>query len=58
MADQQIIGQYFVTANDNKMKIVFNDSVKDSKGVKEKLNLTLYSIRFKTWHKSRPTHFP
>ena len=45
MADQQIIGQYFVTANDNKMKIVFNDSVKDSKGVKGKLNLTLYSIQ-------------
>ena len=45
MAEQQIIGEYFVKANDNKMKLVFNDQVKDSKGANGKSVLMQYSIQ-------------
>ncbi|MEH7150121.1 SpaA isopeptide-forming pilin-related protein [Bacillus thuringiensis] len=59
MADQQIIGQYFVTANDNKMKIVFNDSVKDSKGVKGKIKFdTVFNPDLKPGIKAVPLTFP
>ncbi|HDR8184717.1 TPA: LPXTG cell wall anchor domain-containing protein [Bacillus thuringiensis] len=59
MADQQIIGQYFVAANDNKMKIVFNDSVKDSKGVKGKIKFdTVFNPDLKPGIKAVPLTFP
>ena len=59
MADQQIIGQYFVTANDNKMKIVFNNSVKDSKGVKGKIKFdTVFNPDLKPGIKAVPLTFP
>ncbi|MEB9589553.1 Ig-like domain-containing protein, partial [Bacillus cereus] len=59
MAEQQIIGQYFVTANDNKMKIVFNDSVKDSKGVKGKIKFdTVFNPDLKPGIKAVPLTFP
>ncbi|MGE6615135.1 SpaA isopeptide-forming pilin-related protein [Bacillus mycoides] len=59
MADQQIIGQYFVTANDNKMKLVFNDQVKDSKGANGKINFdTLFNPDLKPGAKSVQLSFP
>ncbi|MFA2727376.1 SpaA isopeptide-forming pilin-related protein [Bacillus mobilis] len=59
MADQQIIGQYFVTANDNKMKLVFNDRVKDSKGASGKINFdTVFNPDLKPGAKSVQLSFP
>ncbi|QEL87873.1 SpaA isopeptide-forming pilin-related protein [Bacillus mycoides] len=59
MADQQIIGQYFVTANDNKMKLVFNDQVKDSKGANGKINFdTVFNPDLKPGAKSVQLSFP
>ncbi|MGN4447846.1 SpaA isopeptide-forming pilin-related protein, partial [Bacillus cereus group sp. MYBK79-1] len=59
MADQQIIGQYFVTANDNKMKLVFNDQVKDSKGANGKINFdTVFNPDLKPSAKSVQLSFP
>ncbi|MFN6589486.1 SpaA isopeptide-forming pilin-related protein [Bacillus sp. TD10] len=59
MADQQIIGQYFVTANDNKMKLVFNDRVKDSKGANGKINFdTVFNPDLKPGAKSVQLSFP
>ncbi|KZD58212.1 SpaA isopeptide-forming pilin-related protein [Bacillus cereus] len=58
-ADQQIIGQYFVTANDNKMKLVFNDQVKDSKGASGKINFdTVFNPDLKPGAKSVQLSFP
>ncbi|MGH1297401.1 SpaA isopeptide-forming pilin-related protein [Bacillus pretiosus] len=57
--DQQIIGQYFVTANDNKMKLVFNDQVKDSKGANGKINFdTVFNPDLKPGAKSVQLSFP
>ncbi|WHY29158.1 SpaA isopeptide-forming pilin-related protein [Bacillus wiedmannii] len=59
MADQQIIGQYFVTANDNKMKLVFNDQVKDSKGANGKIRFdTVFNPDLKSGAKSVQLSFP
>ncbi|WJE34784.1 SpaA isopeptide-forming pilin-related protein [Bacillus mycoides] len=59
MADQQIIGQYFVTADDNKMKLVFNDQVKDSKGANGKINFdTVFNPDLKPGAKSVQLSFP
>ncbi|PDY43207.1 collagen-binding protein [Bacillus wiedmannii] len=59
MADQQIIGQYFVTANDNKMKLVFNDQVKDSKSANGKINFdTVFNPGLKPGAKSVQLSFP
>ncbi|WP_259416567.1 SpaA isopeptide-forming pilin-related protein [Bacillus toyonensis] len=59
MADQKIIGQYFVTANDNKMKLVFNDQIKDSKGAKGKIKFdTIFNPDLKPETKSVPLTFP
>ena len=53
MAEQQIIGQYFVKANDNKMKLVFNDQVKDSKGANGKISIdTVFNPDLKSGAKS------
>ena len=59
MADQQMIGQYFVTANDNKMKLVFNDQVKDSKGANGKISFdTVFNPDLKSGAKSVQLSFP
>ncbi|MGE6538904.1 SpaA isopeptide-forming pilin-related protein [Bacillus luti] len=59
MADQQIIGQYFVTANDNKMKLVFNDQMKDSTGAKGKITFdTVFNPDLKQDTKSVQLTFP
>ncbi|WP_220784645.1 SpaA isopeptide-forming pilin-related protein [Bacillus sp. BML-BC021] len=59
MAEQQIIGQYFVTANDNKMKLVFNDQVKDPKGANGKINFdTVFNPDLKPGAKSVQLSFP
>ncbi|QWH20291.1 LPXTG cell wall anchor domain-containing protein [Bacillus mycoides] len=59
MVDQKIIGQYFVTANDNKMKLVFNDQVKDSKGAKGKITFeTVFNPDLKPDTKSVQLTFP
>ncbi|ALQ70840.1 SpaA isopeptide-forming pilin-related protein [Bacillus thuringiensis] len=59
MAAQQIIGQYFVTANDNKMKLVFNDQVKDSKGANGKISFdTVFNPDLKSGAKSVQLSFP
>ncbi|MFK4415704.1 LPXTG-motif cell wall-anchored protein [Bacillus sp. RC251] len=59
MADQQIIGQYFVTANDNKMRLVFNNQVKDSKGANGKINFdTVFNPDLKPGAKSVQLSFP
>ncbi|MEK5197164.1 SpaA isopeptide-forming pilin-related protein [Bacillus sp. FSL M7-0884] len=58
-ADQQIIGQYFVTANDNKMKLVFNDQAKDSKSASGKINFdTVFNPDLKPGAKSVQLSFP
>ncbi|MGN5653289.1 SpaA isopeptide-forming pilin-related protein [Bacillus sp. Brlt_9] len=57
--NQQIIGQYFITANDNKMKLVFNDQVKDSKGANGKINFdTVFNPDLKSGAKSVQLSFP
>ncbi|HFK1789236.1 TPA: SpaA isopeptide-forming pilin-related protein [Bacillus pacificus] len=59
MAEQQIIGQYFVKANDNKMKLVFNDQVKDSKGANGKISIdTVFTPDLKSDAKSVQLSFP
>ncbi|MEB9504303.1 SpaA isopeptide-forming pilin-related protein [Bacillus anthracis] len=59
MANQQIIGQYFVIANDNKMKLVFNDKVKDFKGANGKINFdTVFNPDLKSDTKSVQITFP
>ena len=59
MEEQQIIGQYFVTANDNKMKLVFNDQVKDSKGANGKISIdTVFNPDLKSGAKSVQLSFP
>ncbi|PGX51171.1 collagen-binding protein, partial [Bacillus anthracis] len=59
MAGQQIIGQYFVKANDNKMKLVFNDQVKDSKGANGKISFdTVFNPDLKSGAKSVQLSFP
>ncbi|MDA1528336.1 SpaA isopeptide-forming pilin-related protein [Bacillus cereus group sp. TH260-2LC] len=59
MAEQQIIGQYFVKANDNKMKLVFNDQVKDSKGANGKISIdVVFNPDLKSGAKSVQLSFP
>ncbi|MDA2737238.1 SpaA isopeptide-forming pilin-related protein [Bacillus cereus group sp. Bc015] len=59
MAEQQIIGQYFVKANDNKMKLVFNDQVKDSKGANGKISIdAVFNPDLKSGAKSVQLSFP
>lgn len=58
-ADQQIIGQYFVTANDNKMKLVFNDQAKDAKGANGKITFdTVFNPDLKPGTESVQLSFP
>ncbi|WP_220779440.1 SpaA isopeptide-forming pilin-related protein, partial [Bacillus paranthracis] len=59
MTGEQIIGQYFVKANDNKMKLVFNDQVKDSKGANGKISFdTVFNPDLKSGAKSVQLSFP
>ena len=59
MAEQQIIGEYFVKANDNKMKLVFNDQVKDSKGANGKISIdAVFNPDLKSGAKSVQLSFP
>ncbi|QWU47859.1 SpaA isopeptide-forming pilin-related protein [Bacillus sp. NP247] len=59
VADQKNIGQYFITAKDNKLKLIFNDQVEISKGAKGKIKLdTVFNPTLKTGEKSVQIAFP
>ncbi|PEM17222.1 collagen-binding protein [Bacillus toyonensis] len=59
VADQKNIGQYFITAKDNKLKLIFNDQVETSKGAKGKIKLdTVFNPTLKTGEKSVQIAFP
>ncbi|MFD6506157.1 SpaA isopeptide-forming pilin-related protein [Bacillus sp. NPDC060175] len=59
VADQKNIGQYFITAKDNKLKLIFNDQVETSKGAKGKIKLdTVLNPTLKTGEKSVQIAFP
>ncbi|EJP86525.1 SpaA isopeptide-forming pilin-related protein [Bacillus cereus] len=59
VADQKNIGQYFITAKDNKLKLMFNDQVENLKGAKGKIKLdTVFNPTLKTGEKSVKITFP
>ncbi|MET7019114.1 SpaA isopeptide-forming pilin-related protein [Bacillus mycoides] len=59
VADQKNIGQYFITAKDNKLKLIFNDQVENSKDAKGKIKLdTVFNPTLKTGEKSVQIAFP
>ncbi|MFF2883234.1 SpaA isopeptide-forming pilin-related protein [Bacillus toyonensis] len=59
VADQKNIGQYFITAKDNKLKLLFNDQVETSKGAKGKIKLdTVFNPTLTTGEKSVQITFP
>ncbi|MGG1340630.1 SpaA isopeptide-forming pilin-related protein [Bacillus toyonensis] len=59
VADQKNIGQYFITAKDNKLKLLFNDQVETSKGAKGKIKLdTVFNPTLTTGEKSVQIAFP
>ncbi|WP_242310782.1 SpaA isopeptide-forming pilin-related protein [Bacillus cereus group sp. BfR-BA-01331] len=59
VADQKNIGQYFITAKDNKLKLMFNDQVENLKGAKGKIKLdTVFNPTLKTGEKSVEITFP
>ncbi|EOO13109.1 SpaA isopeptide-forming pilin-related protein [Bacillus cereus] len=59
VTDQKNIGQYFITAKDNKLKLIFNDQVENSKDAKGKIKLdTVFNPTLKTGEKSVQIAFP
>ncbi len=59
VTDQKNIGQYFITAKDNKLKLIFNDQVENSKGTKGKIKIdTVFNPTLKTEEKSVQIAFP
>ncbi|HGH7174678.1 TPA: SpaA isopeptide-forming pilin-related protein [Bacillus wiedmannii] len=59
VTDQKNIGQYFITANDNKLKLIFNDQVENSKNAKGKIKVdTVFNPTLKTEEKSVQIAFP
>ncbi|WP_142955106.1 SpaA isopeptide-forming pilin-related protein [Bacillus cereus] len=59
VTDQKNIGQYFITANDNKLKLIFNDQVENSKDAKGKIKVdTVFNPTLKTEEKSVQIAFP
>ncbi|WP_305926907.1 SpaA isopeptide-forming pilin-related protein [Bacillus mycoides] len=59
VADQKNIGQYFITAKDNKLKLIFNDQIENSKDAKGKIKLdTVFNPTLKTGEKSVKIAFP
>ncbi|KAB2459055.1 SpaA isopeptide-forming pilin-related protein [Bacillus sp. CH140a_4T] len=59
VTDQKNIGQYFITANDNKLKLIFNDQVENSKDAKGKIKVdAVFNPTLKTEEKSVQIAFP
>lgn len=59
VTDQKNIGQYFITAKDNKLKLLFNDQVENSKDAKGKIKIdTVFNPTLKTGEKSVQIAFP
>ncbi|OWT52475.1 collagen-binding protein [Bacillus sp. K2I17] len=59
VTDQKNIGQYFITAKDNKLKLIFNDQVENSKDAKGKIKVdTVFNPTLKTGEKSVQIAFP
>ncbi|MGG0300295.1 SpaA isopeptide-forming pilin-related protein [Bacillus albus] len=59
VTDQKNIGQYFITAKDNKLKLIFNDQVENSKDAKGKIKIdTAFNPTLKTEEKSVQIAFP
>ncbi|MHA4153556.1 SpaA isopeptide-forming pilin-related protein [Bacillus cereus] len=57
--DQKNIGQYFITAKDNKLKLIFNDQVENLKDAKGKIKVdTVFNSTLKTGEKSVQIAFP
>ncbi|MES5952676.1 SpaA isopeptide-forming pilin-related protein [Bacillus fungorum] len=59
VTDQKNIGQYFITAKDNKLKLIFNEQVENSKDAKGKIKIdTVFNPTLKTGEKSVQIAFP
>ncbi|MED2785989.1 SpaA isopeptide-forming pilin-related protein [Bacillus thuringiensis] len=59
VTDQKNIGQYFITAKDNKLKLIFNDQVENLKDAKGKIKIdTVFNSTLKTGEKSVQIAFP
>ncbi|MCU5530397.1 SpaA isopeptide-forming pilin-related protein [Bacillus cereus] len=59
VTDQKNIGQYFITAKDNKLKLIFNEQVENSKDAKGKIKIdTVFNPTLKTEEKSVQIAFP
>ncbi|HDR6313627.1 TPA: LPXTG cell wall anchor domain-containing protein [Bacillus thuringiensis] len=59
VTDQKNIGQYFITAKDNKLKLIFNDQVENLKDAKGKIKVdTVFNPTLKTGEKSVQIAFP
>ncbi|PFI08303.1 hypothetical protein COI67_23460, partial [Bacillus cereus] len=59
VTDQKNIGQYFITAKDNKLKLIFNDQVENLKDAKGKIKVdTVFNSTLKTGEKSVQIAFP
>ncbi|MDA1764269.1 Ig-like domain-containing protein, partial [Bacillus cereus] len=59
VTDQKNIGQYFITAKDNKLKLIFNDQVENPKDAKGKIKIdTVFNPTLKTGEKSVQIAFP
>ncbi|WP_100654907.1 SpaA isopeptide-forming pilin-related protein [Bacillus cereus] len=59
VTDQKNIGQYFITAKDNKLKLIFNNQVENLKDAKGKIKVdTVFNSTLKTGEKSVQIAFP
>ncbi|ASI80600.1 collagen-binding protein [Bacillus cereus] len=59
VTDQKNIGQYFITAKNNKLKLIFNDQVENSKDAKGKIKIdTVFNPTLKAEEKSVQIDFP
>ena len=59
VTDQKNIGQYFITAKDNKLKLIFNDQVENLKDAKGKIKVdTVFNSTLKPGEKSVQIAFP
>ncbi|AIE36678.1 SpaA isopeptide-forming pilin-related protein [Bacillus thuringiensis] len=59
VTDQKNIGQYFITAKDNKLKLIFNDQVENLKDAKGKIKVdTVFNPTLKPGEKSVQIAFP
>ncbi|MED1683973.1 SpaA isopeptide-forming pilin-related protein, partial [Bacillus paranthracis] len=59
VTDQKNIGQYFIAAKDNKLKLIFNDQVENSKDAKGKIKIdTVFNPTLKAEEKSVQIAFP